>query len=222
MIRAAHLVFSFADGWLSLVNAGGRSGFVGAFSTTSNGHGKTQIPMAVDLAVARQAGSTPHTAAGVGLLVARVSSLAGPHGLRPRHARQHAVGGGLRGCVVKHTARVMEPRDGGSVLCTRMLGGIAPLPYSVSKATVVSVVHLAVDQPDPVAQDDAPRRRRRAAEALVEVGMSKFRGAVLELEDVARAAVYLASDEANFLTGLNLIVDGGFTVRKRIGMPVAS
>ncbi|MBS1879489.1 MAG: SDR family oxidoreductase [Actinobacteria bacterium] len=33
-----------------------------------------------------------------------------------------------------------------------------------------------------------------------------------EPEDIARAALFLASDEAAFITGENLVVDGGFTV----------
>ncbi|KAF9597655.1 hypothetical protein IFM89_020415 [Coptis chinensis] len=31
------------------------------------------------------------------------------------------------------------------------------------------------------------------------------------LEDVAQAALFLASDDAGFITGHNLVVDGGFT-----------
>ncbi|BAT03094.1 Os07g0664600, partial [Oryza sativa Japonica Group] len=44
--------------------------------------------------------------------------------------------------------------------------------------------------------------------------MQELEGASLEVEDVARAAVFLASDEAKFITGHNLVVDGGFTVGK--------
>ena len=38
-------------------------------------------------------------------------------------------------------------------------------------------------------------------------------------EDVAYAALYLASDEAAFVTGVNLPVDGGFTASGGVGRP---
>lgn len=37
-------------------------------------------------------------------------------------------------------------------------------------------------------------------------------GRLTEVEDVANAALFLASDEGKFLTGVNLDVDGGRTI----------
>jgi NAD(P)-dependent dehydrogenase (short-subunit alcohol dehydrogenase family) len=51
---------------------------------------------------------------------------------------------------------------------------------------------------------------RRMVKGLNEMGG----GTVLEVEDIARAAVYLASDEAKYVNGHNLVVDGGYTVSK--------
>ena len=38
-------------------------------------------------------------------------------------------------------------------------------------------------------------------------------GHVGEPDDIAWACVYLASDEAKFVTGVELVVDGGYTAR---------
>ncbi|KAL6896554.1 hypothetical protein ACP4OV_007126 [Aristida adscensionis] len=148
---------------------------------------------------------------------------------------------GMVACV-KHGARVMAPRGGGSILCTAsiagMQGGGMPHPYSVSKAAVIGLVRSAAGElaahgvrvnsisPAGIAtpfgmaamaqilpgMGDDERRR------LLEEGINELRGAVLRPEDIARAAVYLASDEAKYVSGHNLVVDGSYTATKRPNM----
>jgi NAD(P)-dependent dehydrogenase (short-subunit alcohol dehydrogenase family) len=41
---------------------------------------------------------------------------------------------------------------------------------------------------------------------------SNLKGQVLKVEDVAEAALYLGSDESKYVSGHNLLVDGGFSI----------
>jgi len=58
-----------------------------------------------------------------------------------------------------------------------------------------------------VRMDEAARRQRAT---LVE---RHLLGRLAEFEEVAYAALYLASDESSFVTGTTLVVDGGFTAQ---------
>jgi NAD(P)-dependent dehydrogenase (short-subunit alcohol dehydrogenase family) len=53
--------------------------------------------------------------------------------------------------------------------------------------------------------------QRKAAQAMPVIGRP---------EDIAQCAVYLASDESRFVTGINITVDGGMTARLGEGMPL--
>ncbi|CAN1855768.1 Secoisolariciresinol dehydrogenase (Fragment) [Linum perenne] len=137
---------------------------------------------------------------------------------------------------VKHAARVMIPRkNGGSILCTGsvtgIMGGMAQHTYSISKAAVISIVKSAASE---LCQHGV--RVNGISPFVVPTGLvmeeleTVYNGADRErllemvhglgcLKDVANAALFLASDDAKYVTGHNLVVDGGFTSFKSLALP---
>ncbi|HTY69556.1 MAG TPA: SDR family oxidoreductase [Alphaproteobacteria bacterium] len=121
---------------------------------------------------------------------------------------------------------VMRRQGGGSILNTASTAGLRPRPgltwYNASKGAVITMTksmaaELASDRIRvnclcPVAGEtgmladfmggDTPENRARFR-ASVPLGR------LSTPEDIANAALYLSSDEANFITGVALEVDGG-------------
>ena len=139
------------------------------------------------------------------------------------------VEGVFLGC--KHAVRVMKGRGGGSIINVSSAAALIGAPdlctYAASKGAVRSLtksvaIHCArngygircnsihpvfIDTPMLDAMLDAsgdPARLRRGLEKSIPLGR------IGDPEDVAAAVAYLASDDAKFLTGLELPVDGGF------------
>ena len=135
----------------------------------------------------------------------------------------------LRGVFLglKHGIRTMlECGNGGAVVNWSSIGGlnssIATSVYGAAKAGVVSLTKTAALEyaaqgirvnciaPGPIqtpaiaelAKDPAWLARQKARLLLDDLGKP---------EDIAYAALYLASDESAFVTGLTLVVDGGAT-----------
>jgi NAD(P)-dependent dehydrogenase (short-subunit alcohol dehydrogenase family) len=121
----------------------------------------------------------------------------------------------------------MEARGRGSVICVSSVAGIrgyGRTAYATAKAGVIGFVRSVAVQlgrkgirvnaiaPGPVwtpmVEDLGPeaRERRRRSTPLGTEGTGW---------DVGWAAVFLASDEARWITGQTLVVDGGITISAR-------
>jgi NAD(P)-dependent dehydrogenase (short-subunit alcohol dehydrogenase family) len=127
---------------------------------------------------------------------------------------------------------LMQRRAGGAIVSTASISGVVGLPnqsaYCASKGAVVMLVkQLAVEcaaagiRVNAVAPGaiDTPFLHRVLAplsdpQAVVEtIKADHPLGRLASAEEVARSIVFLASDEASFITGTVLMVDGGFTAR---------
>ncbi|EAM8420215.1 D-threitol dehydrogenase [Salmonella enterica] len=118
-------------------------------------------------------------------------------------------------------------RKGGTIINLASQAGVVALPghlaYCASKAGVIGLTQV-------LALEWGPHNVRVNAISptvvLTELGRKAWSGAVAEEmlqkiplrrfaqpEDVAAAALYLASDAANMITGTNLVIDGGYTIQ---------
>ncbi|KAK8540079.1 hypothetical protein V6N13_048822 [Hibiscus sabdariffa] len=130
----------------------------------------------------------------------------------------------------KHAARVMIPAKKGCILFTASVVSLAylgtPHAYNTSKHAVVGLAKsLSVELgehgirvncispyaiPTPLLVNLLDISDKRKAEETISTN-GVLRGAVLETEDIAKAALFLASDEAKYVSGVNLPVDGAYT-----------
>ncbi len=131
--------------------------------------------------------------------------------------------------AIKHAAPVMKDGGGGTIVCTASVAGLragAGGPaYSASKAGVVQLVQVAATQ-----LAGSSVRVNAICPGLIETGMTRplydmarsagkeemighlnpmKRGG--EPEEIAAAALFLASDDASYVNGHALVVDGGLS-----------
>ncbi|XP_074268119.1 borneol dehydrogenase, mitochondrial-like [Silene latifolia] len=127
----------------------------------------------------------------------------------------------------KHAARVMIPARQGSIITTSsicsIIGGGAPYAYSSSKHGVVGLMkNAAVElgnygiRVNCVAPHLISTPMTRSFLNMKDEDFSNFysniKGERCKVEDIAQTALFLASDDSKYVSGHNLVVDGGFTI----------
>jgi len=137
---------------------------------------------------------------------------------------------------LKHAARVMKPQHSGVILNTTSIGGLqgglGPHVYGAAKGAVIALtrnvaaelgawsirvnaiapgkiltpMNAATIVGDPDAMDEAREAFRTR---------TPLRGRIGVADDIAQAVLWLASDDAGFVSGHILVVDGGLTTGSR-------
>lgn len=137
---------------------------------------------------------------------------------------------------VKHAAPIMQRQGGGSIISTASIAGLqngyGPYLYSVAKASIIHMTKLAAAELGPLnirvncicPGFIATPIFARAVGMATQVADQTVEGiaAVAKMaqpipkagmpEDIAEAALFLASDGSKFVNGIALTVDGGITV----------
>jgi NAD(P)-dependent dehydrogenase (short-subunit alcohol dehydrogenase family) len=127
----------------------------------------------------------------------------------------------------KHAIPGMVERGGGAIVNIASIAGMVGLPnraaYCASKGAVIALTRaLAIDHvgqgvrvnavcPGTV---DSPWVRRlvdEVGESLDALRARQPMGRLGTTEEIAKAVLYLASDDAAFITGSGLVIDGGLT-----------
>ena len=135
--------------------------------------------------------------------------------------------------AIKHATPAMRAQGGGSIVCTASVAGLRAgaggAAYSASKAGVINLVQSAAQQ-----FADSGVRFNAVCPGLIETGMTRMmydlarekgqeggqENRIGELNplkrggepiEIAQAALFLASDEASYVNGQALVVDGGLS-----------
>jgi len=137
--------------------------------------------------------------------------------------------------AIKHASEVMRAHGKGSIICTASVAGIRSgaggIPYSASKAGVINLVQTCANE-----LYGTGVRVNAICPGLIETGMTRVvyqrarergtedrigqlnplkRGG--EPEEIAGAALFLASDDSSYVNGQAIVVDGGLSSSHPVG-----
>lgn len=128
----------------------------------------------------------PHMIESGGGSIINTASVAGMVGLKNRAAYCAS-----KGAVISLTRAVAVDHVGQNIRCNCICPGTVDSPW---------VQRLLDGAPDP----ETERRQLTARQPMGRLGTP---------EEIAKAALYLASDDASFITGSALVIDGGLTMQ---------
>ncbi len=142
----------------------------------------------------------------------------------------HAINVKSMFLMTKAVLPQMIAAGGGAIVCTSSISAVAATPMEVLYDTTKGACHMfaraiAVEFRDRNIRCNAvcpgfvrtPHGLREVAELqklgvdVSEAALAAQQGRIAEPEEVARAALFLASDEASFVNGTHLFVDNAFT-----------
>ncbi|GMN34468.1 hypothetical protein TIFTF001_042069 [Ficus carica] len=131
---------------------------------------------------------------------------------------------------IKHASQAMIRARSGSIISTASISsdiaGTASHAYTCSKHAVVGLTKNAAVElgqfgirvncvsPHAVATPMATKFSGNSVEQIENKvnSIANLKHVTLKPEDVANAALFLASDEGRYISGLNLLIDGGFSI----------
>ncbi len=137
--------------------------------------------------------------------------------------------------MIKHASAVMRAAGKGSIICTASVAGIrsgaGPLPYSASKAGVINLVQTSANllygtgvrvnaicpgliETGMTAPIYKSARERGTDDKIGQLNPLKRGG---EPEEIAGAALFLASDDSSYVNGQAIVVDGGLSSSHPVG-----
>ncbi|KAF5742435.1 xanthoxin dehydrogenase-like [Tripterygium wilfordii] len=136
---------------------------------------------------------------------------------------------------MKHAARIMMPNKKGTIVSTSsmasVIAGVSPHAYTASKHAIVGLTQNVAAElgkhgirvncvspygvPTPLTFNQLPKEYvtdEVIAGARKQITMkANLQGVDLTVDDVANAVLFFASDDAKYVSGTNLLVDGGFS-----------
>jgi NAD(P)-dependent dehydrogenase (short-subunit alcohol dehydrogenase family) len=141
--------------------------------------------------------------------------------------------------MIKHAGQYMATQGRGSIVCTASVAGLRSgaggAPYSASKAGVINLVQTSAQQ-----LAGTGVRVNAICPGLIETGMTmpmferaREKGNEAKLGqlnplrragqpiEIAKAALFLASDDASYVNGQAIVVDGGLSSSHPIARPGA-